>query len=885
MIDAEIELQFRRDVMEGKKLRRMFLDYFEQRGHRIVRSSSLIPGNDPTLLFSNAGMNQFKDVFLGAEKRDYSRAASTQKCVRAGGKHNDLENVGKTARHHTFFEMLGNFSFGAYFKTEAIRYSWEFLTDVLQINPDRLYVSVFLDDDDAYDIWHKTMNIEKEKIFRFGEADNFWQMGEVGPCGPCSEIFYDHGEQYGCGKPTCTVGCECDRYVEIWNLVFMQFNKSPDGKLTPLPSPSIDTGMGLERLAAVMQGVNSNYDTDLFQNIIQDIADKSGISYGTDPGTDVAMRVLADHMRATVFLISDGVVPSNEGRGYVLRRVLRRAIRYGKKLGFPSPSLYQFVKTVTEEMGEAYPELLENQDIVTKLVRIEEVQFDTTLESGLKMLNQMIEKVDSELGAEEAFRLYDTFGFPIDLVEDVCSERGISVDRAGFEKRLEVQREEGKAHSKAKMTVNLAENYQFLYDYPETEFVGYERLDCDARILAIIKDGAIVKTLHTGEKAQLLFDRTPFYVESGGQVEDTGVLVKGGDKGVIKELLAPIQDRRLHTTFLMSGTLNEGDVVSLSLDAERRRAIARNHTATHLLHAALRQVLGEHVKQAGSLVDSDKLRFDFSHFNRIDDTELATIEFIVNQKILENVRVQTDVRSIEEAMAEGAMALFGEKYGEEVRVVQVPGFSMELCGGTHVSRTGDIGLFVVISERSAASGIRRIEARTGSGAFAYLNSFRVEHVQLKDILKTGEDDLPEMVSRKLDEIKELKHEVEKARISGGDQPTIERKLNDDVALLLQEAPGLEPGLMREKADNMKNNREKTVVFLLTVHENGCNYLLSATHDMDGRFHCGQALRKVAPLLNGRGGGNSTMAQGGGAWKGKLESVTEDIVVQLKNEVQ
>ena len=870
--------------MEGKKLRQLFLDYFKDKGHRVVKSSSLVPAHDPTLLFANAGMNQFKEVFLGTEKRDYSRAASVQKCVRAGGKHNDLNNVGKTARHHTFFEMLGNFSFGDYFKEEGIRYSWEFITEILKIDKTRLYVSVFRDDDEAFDIWNRKMNIPAERIFRFGEKDNFWQMGDVGPCGPCSEIFYDHGKEYGCGKPTCTVGCECDRYVEIWNLVFMQFNRDAEGHMTPLPSPSIDTGMGLERLAAVMQGVNNNYNTDLFQNIIRDISKKSGHKYGVNPQVDTAMRVLADHLRSTVFLITDGVVPSNEGRGYVLRRIMRRAIRYGKKLDLPMPSLYRFVDTVTEEMGSAYPELIENRETVGKLVRIEEEQFDTTLEAGLKMLNRMIEKSDGKLNAENAFRLYDTFGFPIDLVEDVCVERQIAVDRKGFEQRLEQQRKEGKARSRTRTMDNSAKNYHFLHDFAETEFTGYDCKTDIARVLTIVRNGKQVKQLIAGETGEVLTDKTPFYVESGGQVNDTGTLEAAGARGVVKSLLMPIKGRRLHVIYLTEGELKTGETVTLTLDTQQRNAIARNHTATHLAHAALRAVLGNHVKQAGSLVEPDKLRFDFSHFKKVSEQELAEIEQIVNRKIMENIPVETEIRDIEEARAQGAMALFGEKYDDQVRVVQIPGYSIELCGGTHVNRTGDIGSFVIVSEHSTASGIRRIEAKTGSGALAYWGSFREEHKKLKQVLKTGEDDLPQFVARKIEEIRQLRQEVEKARVSESAPSSTEIELDDGITLLLQEVPGLASGLMREKADNLKQDRRKTVVFLLTVTDDGCSYLLSATKDLEKHFHSGNALRALAPLLDGRGGGNPTMAQGGGKWRGKLEDITDTVVKKLANEV-
>ena len=856
--------------MDGKQLRQRFLTYFEQQDHKVVRSSSLVPGDDPTLLFTNAGMNQFKDVFLGAEQRDYQRAASVQKCVRAGGKHNDLDNVGKTARHHTFFEMLGNFSFGNYFKSEAIRFAWEFITKELGIPREKLYVTVFTDDDEAFDLWHKQENVPADRISRFGEKDNFWQMGDVGPCGPCSEVFYDHGEAHGCGSPDCKVGCECDRYVEIWNLVFMQFNRDADGKLTPLPRPSIDTGMGLERLAAVMQGVNNNYDTDLFQNIIRDVAKLAGVNYGTVPESDTAMRVIADHMRATTFLIADGVVPSNEGRGYVLRRIMRRAIRYGKKLGLPAPSLYRFVDSVVNEMGEAYPELTASRDSIIKLVRIEEEQFLTTLEGGLRMLNQMIADSPDGLDAENAFKLYDTFGFPIDLVEDVCLEKGINVDRAGFEERLDAYRKEAKSRTRVHAVENLAEIYTSLHDKPETQFLGYDQTCDSATVLAIYRDGTPVEKLADGQNGHVLLDKTPFYAESGGQVDDTGELSWEGGKASVDGMLVPIQGRRLHAVRVSGNDLKPGMNVGVAVSDSRRMAIQRNHTATHLLHAALRQVLGDHVKQAGSLVDPDKLRFDFSHFNKVIEAELAKVENIVNTRILENREVSADIKSLDDAMAAGAMALFGEKYGEEVRVVQVPGFSLELCGGTHVNRTGDIGPFVITSERSAASGIRRIEARTGTAALAFLNSFRREHEDLKALLKTGDDDLNSILEKKLDEIRELRQELDKARISGGSSDRITRPLDGNVTLLVQDVPGMNPGLMREKADNLKDGKSRTIVFLFSVHEKGCNYLLSATGDMNGAFHCGNALKQVAQLFDGRGGGKPGMAQGGGNWTGKIQ---------------
>lgn len=866
--------------MKGRELRKKFLDYFKSKGHTIVKSSSLIPANDPTLLFTNAGMNQFKDVFLGKEKRGYTRAASCQKCVRAGGKHNDLENVGKTARHHTFFEMLGNFSFGDYFKKEAIEFAWEFITEVLKIDKSKLYVSVYKDDDEAFDIWHKHIGIEKERVYRFGEKDNFWQMGETGPCGPCSEIFYDHGEEYSCGKDTCDVGCDCDRFVEIWNLVFMQYNRDENGKLTPLPRPSIDTGMGLERLAAVMQGVLSNYDTDLFQSIIQTIARASGKEYGKNDEDDVAMKVIADHLRATVCLITDGVVPSNEGRGYVLRRIMRRAIRYGKKLGLEIPYLYNFVDAVVEELGVAYPELVESKDNVKKLIKIEEEQFNKTLENGLKVLEGMIEESKGVLTAEQVFKLYDTFGFPVDLVEDVCNERKVKVDRKGFEKLLEETRKKTREKSKVKVDLTLTKAFKTLENYPETVFTGYKEFVSEAKVVAIFNDNGEIEELKQGETGYILLDKTPFYVESGGQVDDTGTISNKDFRGEVKGLTQPVENRRLHLVYAVKGNLKKGDSVKAEVDGERRKAIMRNHTATHLLHAALRKVVGGHVKQAGSLVDPDKLRFDFTHFNKLSDKELKEIEYLVNREILANKKLIIEEMPIDEAKKKGAMALFGEKYGEVVRVVQVPDFSIELCGGTHVSMTGEIGLFVIESERSAASGIRRIEAFTGFKAFNYLDNFRKEHYELKSVLKTGNDDIVSQVSKKLEEIKELNKELEKAKMSGGGN-VFEEDLKDGIKLIIKQEDGLKPNLLREMADNLKNGREKAIVFVVSGNDNGCSFVLSITRDLAKSLNSGNILKEIASIFEGRGGGNPTMAQGGGKWKGDVSSVKDKLREAIK----
>lgn len=867
--------------MEGKKLRKLFLEFFEKNNHKIVKSSSLIPGNDPTLLFTNAGMNQFKEIFLGAEKSEFKKATSSQKCVRAGGKHNDLENVGKTARHHTFFEMLGNFSFGDYFKKEAIKYAWKFVTEVLKIDKNRLYATVYNDDDEAYNIWNKEIGLSSDRIFRFGEKDNFWQMGDVGPCGPCSEIFFDHGEKYKCDKPGCNVGCDCDRYVEIWNLVFMQFNKDNEGNLAPLPKPSIDTGMGLERLAAVMQGVNNNYDTDLFQNIISDIAKKAHLEYGKSEETDTALRVIADHMRATVFLISDGIVPSNEGKGYVLRRIMRRAIRYAKKIELESPSLHYFVSVVCNEMGDAYPELFEQKMVVEKIIKIEEEQFSKTLESGLKVLYEMIEKSNGNIKSDDIFKLYDTFGFPIDLVEDVCLEKNISIDRLGFETQLEQYRRITKEKSGMKFTENLANKYSFLNDFGDSQFEGYLSFKTESKVLTLVKDLDVVKVLKEGETGYVMLDKTPFYLESGGQSGDTGIIYNNDFKARVKEIIEPIKGKRLHLVYVTSGQIKNNDTLKAELDFERRMAIARNHTATHLLQAALKEIVGDHIKQAGSLVEENRLRFDFTHFNKLSEKEIKAIELLINNKILENIVVATDIKDMESAITEGATALFGEKYGDEVRVVTVNGFSKELCGGTHVSRTGDIGLFVIEAEKSAASGIRRIEALTGSTAYSYLNNFRNVHDNVKTILKTGSNDIEIIIEKKLEEIKSLQHELEKSKMNKSSLKEKTITINDNISLIINPVLDLKPNLLRELSDNLKQNKEKTIIFVVSTNNEGCSYILTETKDMENKFHCGNALKEIAPLLEGRGGGKSNMAQGGGKWTGEINSLETQITEVIK----
>jgi len=678
------------DVMTGKEIREKFLHYFAERGHAIVSSSSLIPHNDPTLLFANAGMNQFKDLFLGLEKRDYVRACSSQKCVRAGGKHNDLEQVGRTARHHTFFEMLGNFSFGDYFKKDAIAYAWEFLTRELGLDKDRLYVTVYKDDDEAAEIWHRQEGVPTERIYRFGEKDNFWSMGDTGPCGPCTEIFWDHGPGVGCGKPDCAVGCDCDRYMEIWNNVFMQFNRDAKGNMTPLPKPSVDTGMGLERIATVLQGVKTNYDTDLLQGIIRYTARLGGKEYGADPKDDVSLRVIADHARAVTFLICDGILPSNEGRGYVLRRIMRRAARHGKMLGFAEPVLYRTVEAVTAIMADAYPELLEREEYIRKVVKAEEERFAETLDRGLAILNEEIGSLRrngrTEIPGETLFKLYDTFGFPVDLTADIVESDGFTVDEAGFNACMERQREQAREHWKGSGEEGVGEVFKTLYNQGmRTAFTGYEGQTDYSTISAIVTVGGNqpVTEAKTGAEVEIITESTPFYGASGGQVGDTGTISSGSAHIQIIDTKRPYPDLIVHVGVVEKGTLRTGDAVDLKVESSERAATARNHTATHLLQTALKEVLGDHVKQAGSLVTPDRLRFDFTHFSPMTAEELRRVEELVNGFVMDNAEVSSREMSVAAAMDSGATALFGEKYGDRVRVVKV-GVSAELCGGTHV---------------------------------------------------------------------------------------------------------------------------------------------------------------------------------------------------------
>jgi alanyl-tRNA synthetase len=747
----------------GSEIRQLFLKFFEDRGHTVVSSSSLVPHNDPTLLFTNAGMNQFKDCFLGAEKRDYVRAATAQKCVRAGGKHNDLENVGRTARHHTFFEMLGNFSFGDYFKKEAIAYAWEFLTVDLGIDKDRLYVSVYTDDDEAADIWHDQGGVPRDRIFRF-EEDNFWAMGDTGPCGPCSEIFYDNGEQIGCGSPDCTVGCDCDRYMEVWNNVFMQFDRQPDGELVPLPKPAVDTGMGLERLATVLQKVQSNYDTDLLRDIIAYIEKLAGKTYGVNDEDDVSMRVIADHSRATAFLIADGVLPSNEGRGYVLRRIMRRAMRHAKMLGFEDPVLYKTAGFVLEFMAGAYPTEAERKDFVARVVQNEEERFIATLGNGLRILQDEVTRLrragQTVIPGETVFKLYDTYGFPVDLTADIVEKDGFSLDEGGFETCMEGQRSKAREHWKGSGEEAVSAIYKQLAEQGiRSTFSGYEKTADTGTVLALIRNGKPVEEAACGETVEVVTSTTPCYGESGGQVGDTGELVTAEARLRIVNTRKPLETLPVHVCEVVTGAIRKGDTASIRVDAERRQKIVLNHTATHLLQAAMQKILGSHIKQAGSLVEPERLRFDFTHFSPVTREELLQIEAEVNARIRDNAAVKSEVMAAEAARAAGAMALFGEKYGDEVRVISVGGYSKELCGGTHANAAGDIGLFRILSEGGIAAGVRRIEAVTGDGALAEVHRQERTLLRIADLVKSDPQQLETRLVKLVERQKEMEREL------------------------------------------------------------------------------------------------------------------------------
>ncbi|MCD6487590.1 MAG: alanine--tRNA ligase [Syntrophobacterales bacterium] len=872
--------------MTGSEIRKKFLEYFKERGHAIVASSSLIPKEDPTLLFTNAGMVQFKSLFLGQEKRDYTRAATSQKCVRAGGKHNDLENVGFTARHHTFFEMLGNFSFGDYFKDEAIAWGWEFLVDVMGLLENRMWVSVFRDDDEAFEIWNKKIGVPAERIVRMGEKDNFWMMGDTGPCGPCSEIYYDLGKDVGCGRPECNLECDCGRYVEIWNLVFTQYDKDESGTLTPLPRPNIDTGMGLERLAAVMQGVESNYDCDLFRDIILHIEDISGKKYKDNEEDDISIRVIADHCRAITFLISDGVLPSNEGRGYVLRRILRRAARHGKLLDLNRPFLHDMVPVVIKGMKDFYPELSDKESYVRKVVVNEEQRFMETLDAGLRILNDEMESLEKKgenvIPGEIVFKLYDTFGFPADLTGDAARSRGMSLDMEGFEKSMEAQREKARESWKGSGEEEIADIYRTLsVDGISTLFAGYEsNTETTSRVVAILKDDKKVNSLSEGEKGEIFVDETPFYGEVGGQVGDVGVLEKDGALFDVWDTQKPLDDLFTHIGKLKEGQLRVGDIVVMKVDTEMRRAVEANHSGTHLLQAALKNVLGDHVKQSGSLVNSERLRFDFTHFARIEDEEMERVERLANKYIRENEPVDTKVMSNEDAIKTGATAVFDEKYGEMVRVVKMGDFSMELCGGTHVLRTGDIGFLKIVHESAVAAGVRRIEAVTGREAVRYVEKMERALRDAAFLVRTNPLELSERVGKLLKHQKGFEREIEtlRGKLAAKDSSDLLDKIKeiDGVKLLATLVDVPDVRTLRDFGDKVRDKISSGIVLLGSRTGDNAMLLCMVTKDLTDRYNAGEIIREIAPIVGGSGGGRPDMAQAGGSKPEKLEEAMDRI---------
>ncbi len=876
-------------MITGSEIRHLFLKYFEDRGHTLVASSSLVPHNDPTLLFTNAGMNQFKDCFLGQEKRSYVRAASSQKCVRAGGKHNDLENVGRTARHHTFFEMLGNFSFGDYFKKEAIAYAWGFLTEELKLDKCRLYVTVYTDDDEAADIWHEQEKVPRDRISRF-EEDNFWSMGDTGPCGPCSEIFWDNGPEVGCQTPECAVGCDCDRYMEIWNNVFMQFNRSADGTLNPLPKPAVDTGMGLERITTVMQGVTSNYDTDLLRAIIRTIEKLSGKVYGDNLEDDVSMRVMADHSRATAYLIADGVMPSNEGRGYVLRRIMRRAMRHAKMLGFADPVLYKTAVNVLEVMAEAYPQEVERKDFVAKIVQNEEERFIQTLDKGLHILHEEMTRLHKEessvIPGKTLFKLYDTYGFPVDLTADIVEADGFNIDETGFEICMEQQRSKARKHWKGSGEEAISAVYHNLIEHGETtEFCGYDSLNATSQVTAILHDGEQVSQARVGEQVEIVTATTPFYGESGGQVGDLGSLTAPGVKIAITDTRKPLPELTVHVAKVTEGLLQIGQEVKLSVDPETRQATALNHTATHILQAVLVEVLGDHVKQAGSLVTPERLRFDFSHFSAITTEELRSIEIKVNRRIRENLSVATREMAATEAVTAGATALFGEKYGDRVRVVNVGDFSMELCGGSHTAAAGDIGLFKIVQETGIAAGVRRIEAVTGARALEQVQKQEDSINRMASLVKSDRLQLEDRLGRMVERQKELERELAnlESRLKAGQANDIMSQIQEisGVKLLAAQVESTDGKGLREMADKLRDKIGSGVVAIGCPFEGKVNLLVAVTGDLSKQLHAGKLVAALAAEVGGRGGGRPDLAQAGGSQPENLAGALNKVPAMLE----
>ncbi len=856
--------------MQSHSIRQAYLDYFKQEGHTIVDSSSLVPDNDPTLLFTNSGMVQFKEAFALREDRGYTRAASCQRCIRAGGKHNDLDNVGYTARHHTFFEMLGNFSFGDYFKSEAIRFSWEFLTQVLKLPKDKLWVTIHDSDDEAWDIWVNEVGFDPDRMSRMGDKDNFWTMGDTGPCGPCSEIFFDHGDSVP-GGPPGSPDDDLDRYIEIWNLVFTQYDRQADGELIPLPSPCVDTGMGLERLAAVMQDVHNNYDTDLFQPIIRVAAQRLLVEDIEHP----SLKVIADHLRSAVFLITDGVLPSNEGRGYVMRRIIRRALRHGHALGATEPFFCELVQTLAETMQHAYPFVSEMREQIERVLRKEEEQFQLTLDQGMRILEDALAGLgDETIPGEVVFKLYDTYGFPTDLTGDIARERGLQLDMEGFEAAMEAQR----ARARSASRFSAAEDQDLTFEGTST-FNGYNALSQQAEVVALFKEGAAEQSLNVGDEGYMVLNATPFYAESGGQVGDTGMVAANGVQVRVLDTIKS-GETHLHRVMVEEGTLEVGLQCDADVEAIRRAATARHHSATHLLHAALREVLGTHVNQRGSLVDDEKLRFDFSHFEAVTDEELSQIEQRVNEEILRNTEVVTEEMAIEAAREKGAMALFGEKYSQSVRVLTMgEGFSIELCGGTHVQRTGDIGLFKIVSEQGIASGVRRIEAISGLRAASWVKDIEGQLVALGRQLKTD----PAQLSQRIDAMVENQRRLEKeladlnARLLSGGSSEAEVQEVAGISLIAKRVEGADPKSLPDAVDKMKNKLGSGVVVLASVQGGRIALIAGVTQDLTDRLDAGQIVNHVAQQVGGKGGGRKDLARAGGDQVDELDGALESVV--------
>jgi alanyl-tRNA synthetase len=860
-------------MMTGSQIRAAFLKFFEERGHTVVASSGLIPKDDPTLLFTNSGMVQFKNCFLGLEDRGYTRAASSQKSVRAGGKHNDLENVGFTARHHTFFEMLGNFSFGDYFKKESIAWGWEFLTEKMGLPKDKLWITIYQDDDEAFEIWNKQMNVPAERIVRMGMESNFWMMGETGPCGPCSEILYDQGSGVGCGRPECSVECDCDRHLELWNHVFTQFDRDKDGNFNPLPKPNIDTGMGLERLTAVIQGVDSNYDSDLFMPIIRYMAKISGKTYGADQDNDVSIRVIADHSRAVTFLIGDGVLPSNEGRGYVLRRILRRAARHGKLLGLGKPFLNEVVSTVVETMKDAYPDLIDKESYIRKVIVNEEQRFIETLDSGLKILGEevaLLKKAGQTIvPGEVVFKLYDTFGFPVDLTADIVKKDGLTLDNDGFEKAMEAQRERARESWKGSGEHAIADSYMKLaVKGISTEFIGFHGVtESTARITAILKKDEDTDVLAEGDNAEIFVEETPFYGEKGGQVGDTGVIEGDGFLFEVWDTQWPLDNLITHIGKLKKGSIKVGDQAILKVDREVRRATEAHHSGTHVLNAALLRILGDHIKQSGSFVNPERLRFDFTHFSRIEEAEMDAIETIANEYIRQNAEVDTRVLPREEAMKTGACAVFDEKYGESVRLVKMGDFSMELCGGTHVNKTGDIGMLKVVGESSVAAGVRRIEAVTGREAVKYVKAVESELKKAAAMLRVS----PMEVSDRLDKLQKQQRDLEKemeglkSKLAAKDLSQLYSQIKEikGTRVLAVMVDTDDVKTLRDMGDKLRDKIQSGIVLIGSKAGDKAMLLCLVTKDLTAKYHAGKIIKEIAPVVGGSGGGRPDMAQAGG----------------------